>query len=183
MTRGLNQDTINALATNEFDFATLIQLDFPTVLRLTDWGRDVSAFSNTFVSSPDLLSIDGVEESGDVRVNEFEITMSGVNQAYISIFLNNEFVNVRMRIWKAVLQNDAIVGDPISIFDGKISGMGLDEGTDTSEVTIKASSHWKDFEKMSGRKTNPTSQQRFFPNDVGFEFAQDLKRDISWGRK
>lgn len=183
MSRGLHQDTIAALATNEFDLATLVQFDFSTVLRLTNWGRDVVALSNTFVSSADLLSVDGIEETGEVRVNEFSLEMSGVGQEYISIFLNNEFVNVRMRLWQAILNDDQVIGDPISLFDGRISGMSIDENETSSTVSIQAASHWKDFERRAGRKTNPTSQNSFFSADLGMEFAQDLKRDIAWGRR
>ena len=43
-------------------------------------------------------------------------------------------------------------------------------------------SHWADFEKKSGRKTNNTSQQRFFSADKGMEFSSENVLDIKWGR-
>ena len=39
-----------------------------------------------------------------------------------------------------------------------------------------------DFEKRSGRKTNNTSQQRFFSTDVGMDFSSQTVLDIKWGR-
>ena len=39
-----------------------------------------------------------------------------------------------------------------------------------------------DFEKKSGRKTNSTSQQRFFSGDLGMAFSSETVLDIKWGR-
>lgn len=183
MSRGIHADTLAALESSSFEFTTLIQIDFPTVQRYTTWDRDVTALSSTFQSSRDLMSIDDVSETGEVRVNEFEIEMSGVSQTFVAVLVNSNYINTRVRMWKAVMQNDAVVGDPISVFDGFISGMKMSEDNEDSTVVIKIASHWKDFEKLSGRRTNPTSQNKHYPNDLGMEFSQDLKRDVPWGRK
>ena len=39
------------------------------------------------------------------------------------------------------------------------------------------------FEKKNGRKTNNTSQQRFFSTDVGMDFSSQTILDIKWGRE
>jgi hypothetical protein len=183
MSRGIDPATIAALATNDFEFATLIQMDFSSVVRITDWDHDITALSTTWTSSGELMSIDNVEESAEIRVNEFDLTFSGVSQSYISIMLNAEYINTSVKIWKAVLQDGAVVGQPIEIFLGYITSMSFSESDTDSTVKMSLASHWKDFEKTSGRKTNPASQQRFFPNDKGMEFTKDLSRDIPWGRK
>ena len=38
------------------------------------------------------------------------------------------------------------------------------------------------FEKKNGRKTNNTSQQRFFSGDLGMDFSSQTVQDIKWGR-
>jgi hypothetical protein len=53
---------------------------------------------------------------------------------------------------------------------------------ETSNVTITAASHWSDFNKKSGRRTNHNSQQIFFNGDKGFEFAPKIMRDLKWGK-
>jgi hypothetical protein len=37
--------------------------------------------------------------------------------------------------------------------------------------------------KKNGRKTNNTSQQRFFSTDVGMDFSSQTVQDIKWGRE
>ena len=65
---------------------------------------------------------------------------------------------------------------------GKIESFEIQEGEKDSTVGLSIVSHWADFEKKNGRKTNNTSQQRFFSTDVGMDFASQTVQDIKWGR-
>ena len=47
---------------------------------------------------------------------------------------------------------------------------------------LNITSHWGNFEKVSGRTTSDNSQQRFFSGDKGMEFAALTVKDIKWGR-
>lgn len=183
MTRGINATTATALATDAFEFATLIQMDFGTVVRITNWPANVTAFSNTFVSSADILDMSAPSETGDLRVNEFTLTLSGVSLTWINLFLAGDYVNVRTQVWQAVLSSGVVVGDPIQVFDGNITNYDVEETDTTSQVMVTIASHWKDFDRVNGRKTNPASQKKYFPDDEGMQYAKELIRDIPWGRK
>ena len=88
-----------------------------------------------------------------------------------------------MRIWKTVLDDQgAIIGDKILTFDGQITGFSIDDSEDSSVISVSCASHWADFERRSGRLTNNNSQQYFFPNDTGFQFAANSIKDIKWGK-
>ena len=58
----------------------------------------------------------------------------------------------------------------------------ISETVNTSAVGLSIVSNWADFEKKNGRKTNNTSQQRFFTGAVGMDFASQTVQDITWGR-
>lgn len=183
MTRGLHSSTIAALANDSFQMATLIQMDFSTVLRLTDWPTNVTAFAATFTASADILEVGSANETGDLRVNEFTLKLSGVSQYYLALFLGNNYVNVRTQVWKAVISSGAVVGSPIQVFDGNMTNFDIDENDTGSEVTVSIASHWKDFERVNGRRTNSASQKKWFSADEGMQFAKELVKDIPWGRK
>ena len=183
MTRAINSTTITALQSDSFNMAHLIQLDFSPAVRLTDWGRNIPALSNTFLSSPHLVGIGDSSESTDIRANSIDLVMSGVEQTFVALFLTNNYMDVRARIWKAVLDSsDAIVGAPFIVFDGRISSYSISDDSGTSEISIEMSSHWKDFELSKGRKTNRNSQQYYFPGDKGFDFSGVVVKDLKWGR-
>ena len=183
MPRSINASTITALQSDAFNMCHLIQLDFSSVVRLTDWNRSVTALSNTFLSSPHLVGIGDSSESTDIRVNSIDLVMSGVEQTFIALFLSNNYMDVRARIWKAVLNSsDAVIGAPFVVFDGRISSYNISDQSGTSEISIEMSSHWKDFELSKGRRTNRNSQQYYFPTDKGMDFSGVVVRDLKWGR-
>ena len=183
MTRAIDAATITALQSDAFNMAHLIQLDFSAVVRLTDWGRNIPALSSTFLSSPHLVGIGDSSESTDIRINSIDLVLSGVEQTFIALFLNNNYMDVRARIWKAVLDSsDAIVGAPFLVFDGRISSYSISDNTGTSEISIEMSSHWKDFELSKGRRTNRNSQQYYFPTDKGLVFSGVIVRNLMWGK-
>ena len=75
-----------------------------------------------------------------------------------------------------------MIADPFLLYDGQIDTFSVSETSTDSSVSLGIVSHWADFEKRSGRKTNNTSQQRFFSTDVGMDFSSQTVLDIKWGR-
>jgi len=184
MTRAIDASTIAELAKDDFNLATLIKLEFDTPLYITDWDRSVTALSATWVSSPHFMSSGDVTETSDLRVNTVNITLSGVEQSYISIFLSQDYIDKPIKFYRAVLDDsDVVIGSPILVFDGLMTGYDIEDTEDSSQITVNCASHWKDFEKENGRKTNDNSQKIYFPNDDGFEFAAKTIKDLKWGRK
>jgi len=184
MTRIINSATLSALESDNFNIATLVQINFSAVIRITDWGRSVTALSNTWASSANFIGVGDVTESQELRVNDLSLTLSGVDQTYVAIFLSNNYIDVPINIYRAILNDsDAVIGAPILIFDGIMTGYAIEDTENESKVTVDMASHWKDFEKENGRRTNHNSQQLYFAGDKGFEFAPKSIKDLKWGRK
>ena len=183
MPRNINSTTIAALQSDAFNLASLVQIDFPVPIQITDWGRSISALSTTFVSSAHLLEVGQSAENSEPSVNSMNIVLSGVEQTYVAIFLNDNYIDVRARIWRAVLDSaDAIVGAPFIVFDGRITGFAIDDSDESSTVTVEIATHWKDFELSKGRSTNRNSQQYYFPGDKGMDFAGVTVKNLKWGK-
>jgi hypothetical protein len=184
MTRSIDAATITELAKDNFNLATLIQFDLSSTLYLTDWGRNLSALSQTWSSSPHFLGVGDVTETSNLRVNTLDITLSGVEQSYVAIFLSQNYIDRPVKIYRAAINSsDAVIGAPILLFSGLITNYSIQDSKETSTITVQLASHWKDFEKKVGRKTNHNSQSIHFPSDKGFEFAAKSIKDLKWGRK
>jgi len=184
MTRVINPTTVAALQNDSFNFATLVYFGFSTAIRITDWDRNISALSSTWSSSGNFLQFSSSSESAELAVNGIDITLSAVEQSYVSIFLTQNYVDVPVQLYRAVLDNsDSIVGAPILVFDGFITGFSIEDSETSSEISVTTASHWADFEKLNGRKTNHNSQILHFPNDEGFEFAAKTIKDLKWGKE
>jgi hypothetical protein len=174
---------ISALESDSFEMCHLVYLGISTGLYSTDYFSEISYGAYTYDASEYLLEVGSPTESQDLRVNSLTLVFSNVGQTYLSAFLNNDWLNRNATIQKAVIQNGTVVGTPIMAFSGKISGFQVSETGSTSELSVSISSHWADFQKKAGRRTNSNSQQFYFSGDLGFEYASSLVRDLKWGKK
>ena len=184
MSRVTNSATIAALASDSIRLATLIKLDFPTPIYLTDYGQDIVYSTITYDASSYILEVGDASESGDIRVNSMDLTLSAVEQSYVSLFLQSDYVNKQVLVQRVCLDdNNNVIGEPITYFDGRIVAFDIEDSGTDSKITIELASHWQDFDKIQNRKTNTKSQQFWFPNDKGFEYAASIITNLKWGRK
>ena len=112
------------------------------------------------------------------------MSLSGVDQTYISIVLNENIINADVFIYRGYLDaNLALISDPFLLFYGTIDEYKITDDTNTARLNLTITSHWGNFSKTSGRTTTDNSQKRFFPNDRGMRFSALTVRDIKWGRE
>jgi len=183
MTRTVNATTLTALQSDEVRLAHLLELDFDTTIPLTDAPFDITFGNWTYQALGHFLSLTTVKESQSLRVGSMTINISGVEQSYVSLFLNQQYVNRRVIVYLAILNGQGVIqGDPIKTFDGEVTGYSLQDSAETCTINMNVASHWSDFERINGRRTNQNSQQYHFPNDTGMRFAAESVRDIRWGK-
>ncbi len=187
MARGLTSAVKTELATGNINPVLLIEIEFSTPVYLTNASFDitssVSGTSRTYASNGHLRGITGVSETNKPTKNSLALTLSGVDQTYIALALSENIINKEVYVYRGFLDaNQAIIADPFLLYDGQIDTFSIQETETDSTVNIGIVSHWADFDKVQGRKTNNTSQQRFFSTDVGMDFSSQTVQDIKWGR-
>ena len=188
MSRSLTTAIKNALATNEIRPFHLLTIGFSTPVNFTDCSfpltSSISGSSVTYTSSDFIIGVSDFTEEIDVTKSSLTISLSGADQTFISTVLNENVTNDEVTIFRGLLDSsNAIIADPFLLYKGNIENFAINENTKSSVVNLSVVSHWADFEKKNGRKTNNTSQQRFFSTDVGMEFSSQTVLDIKWGRK
>jgi len=183
MARGLTTAVNNELATDSLNPITLVYLGVSTGSRYTDHYKDVTYDGNNYTASSVFLEASAISESSEVEITNIQLTFSGADQTIISLFLNNNYMNKDVEVYKGFLNDSqTLIGDPVTLFKGKIESFSVDEEITNSTVTISATSHWSDFERVQGRKTNTNSQQIYFAGDVGFDYASQAIAELRWGR-
>lgn len=183
MSRGLSASVITEIAKDSVTMCHLIYLDLTTDTYITDAAQDITYNSTTYESSSHVMEVGAVNESSDVRVGSVTLTLSSVDRAYLQLFLANNFIGKQAIIYRAFLDSSLnVIGVPITVYDGRIDGYDMNESRGDSTLNIVLASHWADFEKKSGRYTNPNSQSLFFTGDKGFDFAANSVKDLKWGR-
>jgi hypothetical protein len=180
------------LAGQKIFVADLIELHFNTPLYLTSTNLNVpwdspsapNAGTNTYVAQGLFLNIDSILESSDLRVGQIDMQFSAVDTTTIAYLLNNDYINKRVVLYRAVLNDDyTFTSDDVwTIFDGRVVSYSITEDNTTASVNISVASQFADFERTNGRRTNPASQNREFPLDQGMDFSAQIVKDIKWGK-
>lgn len=181
MTRGLSASLQTEIANQSIKPIVLVEILFPTPQRLTNHYKDVTHNSNSYLSSGHLLSIGGKAEKSELDVSNFQIELSAVDSAFVSIVLNNNVSNDEVTIDIGLLDsNDALI-DTFNYDKGFIESFNID--TNAGKLVLSCTSHFADFSRVAGRLTNEGSQQLYFSTDKGMEFSALTVQDILWGRK
>jgi len=130
-----------------------------------------------------ILGLDGVKETSNLNIGSLTIGVSAVNQTLVSDMLANGHLNRRVKIRRAFLDsnNDLIPNAIFQVYSGKIDGMNITESGEDSVMELSVANHWSDFNRDNGRKTNNTSQQHHFENDLSMEFAPQTGKKLLWG--
>tara|TARA_Y100000114_G_scaffold125318_1_gene121348 strand:+ start:80 stop:646 length:567 start_codon:yes stop_codon:yes gene_type:complete len=187
MARGLSSAVKTELATGNIDPVLLIELGFGTPVYLTNASFDitssVSGSSRTYLSNGHLKGITNVSETNAPSKNSLVVSLSGVDQTYISIALNENIINDNVFIYRGYLDtSQALISDPFLLFYGTIDEYKITDSTSTAKLNLTVTSHWGNFSKTNGRTTTDNSQKRFFASDKGMEFSALTVKDIKWGR-
>ena len=184
MARFTDTDLINAFNADQFKFCNLYQIGkSASQLLLTDNDSTVSAGALTYTSSRVTLENTDVTETSMPTVGGIDITFSAVDRTMVSYFLNADHVGLPLTILRAVVGTDNSITGQFNLFKGQISSFTILDDENTSQIEVKCKSHWADFEKNNGRRTNHNSQQLLFAGDNGFEFAAKSIDNIKWGKK
>jgi len=187
MTRSLTTAVKNELATNDIRPVHLITIGFSIPVNITDCSfsltSSVSGSSVTYSASDFILGISNHNEQTDLTKATVELNLSGADQTFIATVLNENVTNDIVDIYRGFLNDsNTLIADPFLLYRGNIESFSISENDTTTSVGLTIVSHWADFEKKNGRKTNNTSQQRFFSTDVGMDFSSQTVQDIKWGR-
>ena len=192
MPRSLSSGLITSLSGQQQRVADLIEIHLSTAVYFTNTFLDLSydsatapdAGANDYLAQGQFIGIGNVQESKDIKIGSMSMVFTAVDYTTLAYVLNNEYIDRRVVLYRAVLdENFAIDSTKVfQYFDGRIKDFSISESPKTATLSLNVGSQFADYDKISGRRTNSDSQQRFFSGDVGFEFAPQIQTDIKWGR-
>lgn len=178
MSRGISSAVITKLGSRAFEMANVVKIGFSTPVYITDHGHNIDYDGDTYTASSSILSIGSTSEVQEVEVGEVSITLSAVDRAYLVTLLSENWVARDVTINRVVKLDDGS-WDTAGTYIGSIVNWGMQNEV----IELVIASHWADFERVTGRRSNDASQQAFYPGDTGASRCSEIIKDIKWGRK
>lgn len=181
MARNLSSNLQTAISSDQTKIAFLVEFNFSSVLRATDWFTDVVYDSNTYSAGGSFLSVDSVAENGEVKIDQLQINVSNVTTEVRNLVIAGNYTNVKVNVYLAFFDaNDAII-DAINYFTGYIKSVNIAESKNSSTIQLVVANHWSNWNLTKGRHFTDESQQKYSSGDKGLEYGDQAKVDVRWG--
>jgi len=145
------------------------------------------ADTNVYKAAGGLLSISDFNDNANFSIDKINIVVAGIvplDPSEPSAMIqaqSMEYIDKPVTIFRAFME-DYAVAHQIMLFKGYIDVLGITQDSQGEQtlVSIDISSHWTDFDRVATRYTNNTSQQEYFPTDVGLEYAVEIQKEVTW---
>lgn len=178
-------NVVAALASNNYRTAMLIDLP-GTDMQVTDNQKNIVydgiTFSNTGRA---LIKASGINRAGDLNASSYSVTFYGGDTLAYQDYVGDQQLGKPGRVFLAFLDENYLLlsaDSVIQLYAGLVDQWQFDETKTSSEFTVKMASHWSAFEVQTGRFTNSSSQEEYYPGDTFFQYAQQEKLPFKWGQ-
>lgn len=166
-------------ATVEPFFAVDLMIDDTPIYLWTGVG-ELTVGDVTYTGGGNLLDVTTAAETGDIRATNATISVSGISASLLSVALQTKYHGRIARI------KFGIGSSLTTLFIGYMDQMTINEGEDTSTISLAIESKLVDLERPRPIRYTTESQRIRFPNarpDLAFEFINDLQdKPVMWGR-
>lgn len=183
MPRTLSTALQTQVSSDATQIAFLVELKLSTIIRVTDFGRDVVFNSNTYTAGGSFVSVDATTESGKLEVDEINLNFSNVNNDVRALVETGSFTDKTANIYIAYFDSNEDLVGAITYFSGQIRNVGVTETRTSTSLGLVVASHWANWQLTKGRHFSDASQQDFSSGDLGMEYAAQVKVDVRWGTK
>jgi hypothetical protein len=138
----------------------------------------------TWLGLGKLGTISAIEESSEIKATNVTFTLSGIPQDDITKIFGEVRQGYPVKLWFGALgSNNNVIADPLQIFAGRMDITTIDEGAQTSTISISVENRLIDLNRARERRYTDQDQQIDFPGDLGFQYVQSIQDwNGTWGK-
>jgi hypothetical protein len=174
-----------ALASASYRTAILINLP-GTGFKVTDNHKPITYAGVTYSPGDQaLLGASSVQRTTSLSSSSYQIKFAGADRTAYQEYVDDAHFGEEASVYLAFLDDEYELlssTSVIKLYAGLVDTWQFDETKTKSDFTIKLTSHWAAFEVVTGRFTNTSSQEEYYPNDTIFQYSQQEKLPIKWGQ-
>jgi hypothetical protein len=181
---GANQSA--ALAAHA-EIVTFVSLDFASgIARLHTRTGTMTWGGFDWLGVGKMGAVDAVKEDAELRPNSVSLQLSGVDSAFITAAMSDDYHGRPVRIYQGLLDPTtlALVADPETVFVGIMDTLTVALGQNTGSVTVSCESEIARWQRARSLLSTHESQQLLYAGDRFFDMVPTIQtRPIDWGKK
>jgi hypothetical protein len=146
---------------------------------------DLTYNAEVYTGVGTLGGVSEIEENTDLGAAGVTFSLSGIPSEMLSIALEQVQHNRPATVWLGALDltTGLLIADPYQLFTGFTDVPTIEEGGETSTITLTAENKLIDLDRARTRRYTTEDQQIDDPTDLGFEFVPTLvDTQVVWGR-
>ena len=174
-------------------------------LRLWTGLGDLNVDRDVYTGAGNILNISDILETSDTSATGAQVSLTGVPTEVIALALQETYQGRRSTIYFGILEvsdgylqkqddhyvlqesHDKIViggnDTMINVFSGYLDQMNIEDGVNSSNVTITIESKLIDLERKKIARYTSEYQKSKYPDDLGFDHVEPLQdKRFTWGR-
>lgn len=121
-------------------------------------------------------------EASELRVDNVTMSLSGIPADLVGKAINECRVNKLVKVWYGIFADSSVIADPQLCFAGRIGVPTLSDDGPTCTISITVENRAFDFQRPRERRYTHEDQQTEYPDDLGFQYVQDIQKPAVWGR-
>ncbi|MCH8189644.1 MAG: hypothetical protein IIB66_13285 [Proteobacteria bacterium] len=160
-----------------------VEMDFTSgFVRMWTGIGDFSWDGKTWNGVGDLLGISPVEETDELRSAGLVVQLSGIPSALLATALGEDYQGRSGKVWLGFLDDDyVLIDDPVLQWAGRMDVMEIDEGAETSVISVRIESNFAALKRANERRYTREDLQIDFPGDKGLDFIAALQdKQLVW---
>lgn len=150
---------------------------------LTTAAHDIMWSGITYTAGSLVLSSDDIKQQQELRVSQFTVVLTAVDQTLLAILQNANQQNRRVTLRRVVLTETHQVIDELISVNYFINSYSVDDNAEEATVSLDLTNSNGNFESVKGIRTTQNSFKRFYPNTTSFINSKDTKKELKWGGK
>jgi hypothetical protein len=129
-----------------------------------------------------LMAISNIDEDNEISAKGITITLTGLPSEIISLALQDCRQGSAGSVYLGFISDNQIITDPVLVFQGRLDVVEINEGNDTSSISLNYESRLIDLYRSKVSRFTDEDQKREFPGDLGCAFVVSLQdKNIRWG--
>lgn len=179
--RDMDSATQSEVAKNNITGYELLEIELDASTHyFTNGPWDAVYGGNTYQALGNFLGFSDIQENTQMQIAEVTVTLTGLRQEDFGYFVNTNFIDRTVRIYRQLWNDtDGVVGT-FKIFEGRLKNAAVEDSGEELTVGGTAANQFVDFERTSGRRTNDDEQQFYYPNDRFFQYSKEVLKEIKW---